>query len=209
MKERPILFSAPMVRAILDGIKTQTRRPVKNIGFVTGIGHVLNGSDNRSEWPDFCPYGKTGDRLWVRETWGYRTKGSDIIMGTHWENPLYRANADACGLLGHDGFGPIYEEDILWRSSIHMPRSASRISLEITGVRVERLQDISEGDAIAEGVEELDGHFNEAEYCAIAKKIGCCIGDSKPVYAQLWESLNGPGSWDLNPFVWVLEFRRI
>jgi len=209
MKERPILFSAPMVNAILGGIKTQTRRAVK----LNHAGRAQLGGRNwhlgDSDAIKACPYGQTGERLWVRETWGDRTKGSDIMGGTHWENPLYRANADAYGLLGHDGFGPIYEEDILWRSSIHMPRSASRISLEITGVRVERLQDISEGDAIAEGVEELDGHFNEAEYCAIAKKIGCCIGDSKPVYAQLWESLNGKGSWDLNPFVWVIEFKRI
>lgn len=207
MKERPILFSAPMVRAILDGIKTQTRRPVKNYGMAPGIGNILKGSDDIKEWPDFCPYGKTGDRLWVRETWinDYDRDGYLYKADCHEDGTIPRLSSGAGGLGGGVGYAVIKK----WKPSIHMPRRASRISLEITGVRVERLQDISEEDAIAEGVEELDGHFNEADYCAIAKKISCCIGDSKPVYAQLWESLNGKGSWDLNPFVWVIEFKRI
>ena len=179
MKERSILFSAPMVRAILGGRKTQTRRPVKNLGFVPGIGHVLNGSDDSSEWPDFCPHGKTGDRLWVRETFLQDTEGF-----------IYRADGDFEGnakILGG------------WRPSIYMPRWASRILLEVTNVRVERLHDISEEDAIAEGVQITD------EYTGCADDI-----DSHAhAYKFLWDSTNGKGSWDLNPFVWVIEFRRI
>lgn len=172
MKERPILFSAPMVRAILGGTKTQTRRPVKNLGFVTGIGHLLNGSDNRSEWPDFCPHGKTGDRLWVRETWH---PDSSKIDGS----PAYKADVD-------------YDtSDCKWKPSIYMPRKASRIDLEITGIRVERLHDISEEDCRAEGI---------------------IITDALTLwraYQSLWESINGKSSWGLNPWVWVIEFRRI
>lgn len=184
MKERPILFSAHMVRAILDGRKTQTRRPVKNLGFVTGIGHVLNGSDDRSEWPDFCPHGKLGDRLWVRETWSQHPQFADIAF-----------RADGEEFEDSDGFTWIPK----WKPSIHMPRKASRIDLEITGVRVERLHDISEEDAIAEGVQITDEH------------TGCAddIDSHAHAYKFIWESINGKGSWDLNPFVWVVEFKRI
>lgn len=182
MKERPILFSASMVRAILEGRKTQTRRVVKRIPL---------------EWlesglhPDFVafpenglsPYGQPGDRLWVRESWAYHP---DFPESTH--RAIYRAD-------------PGVENDVpRWRPSIHMPRWASRINLEVTGVRVERLQEISESDAKAEGcsVPEIIYPDEPKEHYSYAA-----------AYKHLWESINGPGSWDANPWVWVVEFRRI
>lgn len=198
MKECPILFSAPMVRAIQDGTKTQTRRICK------GQRELSNIHDFQL---DRCPYGKPADRLWVRETWGDRTKGSDIMAGTHWDKPLYRSDADAYGLIGHDGEGPIYVEDILWRPSIHMPRWASRISLEITGIRVERLQDINEEDAIAEGC--LKYPFEDDHAYTFYKNDRTGHATYTGAYRKLWESINGKGSWSLNPFVWVVEFRKI
>ena len=162
MKERPIIFSSPMVRAILDGRKTQTRRDIKEKLMCGEDAHVNN-----------CQYGKPGDRLWVRETFCYH---DDLARY------LYKAD----GVTG-----------VKWKPSIFMPRIASRIMLEITGIRVERLQDISEEDAIAEGV---DGE-NEAA------KIGAeWYEKPKRAYRRLWKSINGTGSWDLNPFVWVIEF---
>jgi len=204
-----------MVRAILDGTKTQTRRIIKPQpdGVVPKSNDpfwlkVLHGDSIK------CPYGKPGDRLWVRETWGDCTKGADIMAGTHWDEPLYRADADAYGLLFHDGLGPVYAEEILWRPSIHMPRSASRIDLEITGIRIERLQDINEEDAIAEGAtytdngrdkygQKLDGWSHTGE----TEKDKCLLS-ARSSFGNLWESINGEGSWYFNPFVWVVEFRK-
>lgn len=200
MKERPILFSAPMVRAILDDRKTQTRRIIKNIGIVPGIGEVLNGSDDAKEWPDFCPYGKQGDRLWVRET--------------HWMDK----RDILCAVMDLDGFAVdahpagrnkfvkdfhSLKNNKFWkkRPSIHMPRIVSRILLEITGVRVERLQDISECDAKAEGSYVCD-YFGR-RLLDQSSNQGCY----KWGYRSIWESINGTGSWDLNPFVWVVEFK--
>lgn len=191
-KERPILFSAPMIRAILNGTKTQTRRIAKSIGIAQGIGHVCNGSDNIRDWPQFCPYGKPGDRLWVRETFLQDSNGF-----------IYRADGDFEGnskILGG------------WMPSIYMPRKASRITLKITNIRVERLQDISWNDAIAEGV------YDDGKACVceqpldFVRSCGNCGGrliDAIDLYKQLWESINEKGSWDLNPWVWVIEFKRI
>lgn len=179
-----------MVRAILDGRKTQTRRVVKKIPCACGVwdptetpaiderGHYMEG--HSGVWwcecclsdPIKCPYGKPGDRLWVRETWGRLD-----INGT----VEYRAdeNPKSVGV---------------WRPSIHMPRWASRITLEITGIRVERLQDISEDDARAEGVTAIP--LPGGKRCYVAE------------FSNLWESINGDGSWNLNPWVWVVEFRK-
>lgn len=212
MRERSIIFSGPMVRAILDGTKTQTRRVMKHQiqhVVVPGIGPMLAiqkpKSKDRWLWPnarqeviDACPYGRPGDRLWVRETWSDCTKGACAMGGTKYETPWYRADADAYGLLGHDGIGPVYTEELKWRPSIHMPRWASRITLEITDVRVERVQDISEDDAIAEGITGNAGGAWGREGL---------IED----FADLWGSINaarGHG-WDANPWVWVVEFRRV
>ncbi|CAN0620418.1 conserved protein of unknown function [Burkholderia multivorans] len=216
MKEHPILFSAPMVRAILDGRKTQTRRIVKwrdvrtglNLRFsgltasAVGNAWVLESPTRAShEWrcaPTQCPHGHIGDRLWVRETWAQPTT---LDPGP----TFYRANYPYCVPQGFENVPA--ESEITWKPSIHMPRAMARITLEITGVRVERLQSISEDDAIAEGV--------DGQMCAAA--VGRAPSRAKllPVavhgYAHLWESLNaarGHG-WDANPWVWVIEFRRI
>ena len=184
MNQRPILFSAPMVRAILDGNKTQTRRICKPAQFFSlskvvevpdpqERGQVYNGShfgDEDGEVQFACPYGGRGDRLWVRESFS---------PYEHREGCWYWADGN---IAAHDCTKP--------KPSIHMPRWASRITLEITGVRVERLQDISEADAISEGTPFPCGGW---------------VGG----YQKLWESIHGPGSWDLNPWVWVVEFKGV
>lgn len=193
MKERPILFRAPMVRAILDGSKTQTRRPVKprkdlSVGCILAA-HELAGEINRGDYSN-CPYGQPGDRLWVRETFMQESQFEPCAV-------RYRAT-DEPFVFGP----PIGNIPKNWRPSIHMPRWASRINLEITGVRVERLQNCSEADARAEGVTIVNRHMN-----------GYCAGQFFPpairAYQELWEQINRPGSWDANPWVWVIEFRRL
>lgn len=188
MKERPILFSATMIRAILDGSKTQTRRIVKpEIRVVHAIYPDASISTNRifekGDGRIHCPYGQPGDRLWVRECFGYSDSEDETLT--------YRA----------DNPSRPHETPARWRPSIHMPRWASRITLEVTGVRVERLQEISEADAKAEGVP-----------CEIIFGTDRGIdGKAFPIreYRDLWESINGLGSWEANPFVWVVEFKRI
>lgn len=184
MKERPILFSAPMVRAILAGTKTQTRRAVKHpalatLSFVVDCGEGWWG-DEEGAVQVCCPYGQPGDRLWARETFYYDQEDAEL---------LYRADGEFDSEQVDSGYK--------WQSSIHMPRWASRITLEITGVRVERLQDISEGDAKAEGV---------IRPRPLVDDDPCTHIDA---FGDLWESINGPGSWDKNPWVWVVEFRRV
>lgn len=197
MKERPILFSGAMVRAILAGVKTQTRRVAKRLcGFTIRELHPSGtpGYDwtfrcQRGLWQDFrhedllrlCPYGVPGDTLWVRETWGlWDTLPSD---GPTCATVFYRATGGDSRELRHQ----------LWRPSIHMPRWASRLTLSITDVRVERLRDISERDAISEGCQ-----------CAHVPPSLTNVG----AYANLWESINGEGSWSANPWVWVIAFER-
>lgn len=202
MNEKPILFKADMVRAILDGRKTQTRRILKvqpdEYAVMAGPGTCELVHDSSEEMFNSeqlaCPYGHPCDRLWVRETWRHLDGGAVYdaaggIVDSFEPETIYRASKP-------NSYGP-------WRPSIHMPRWASRIQLEITGIRVERLQDISEEDAIAEGIEVDEcGH-------AIRKDDQVAWGSAKGAYAELWESINGPGSWDVNPWVWVIEFRRI
>lgn len=203
MKERPILFSAPMVRAILDGRKTQTRRvvkpqPIADERFVGGYCIDRKGRQTSVEAPYVgrdCPYGQPDDRLWVREAWSTHACFDSISpAGLTTRSIHYLADGKVLSGKG--------------RPSIHMPRLASRITLEITGVRVERLQDISEDDCWAEGIESVDGIFDDQIH-AIAKRIGCCAEDAKPTYCALWESINGDGSWEANPWVWVVEFKRV
>lgn len=199
-RERPILFSGPMVRALLDGRKTQTRRvvkpqPVKDGHFWTLFGAGWSGT--------YCPavpghslavrgpYGGPGDRLWVREAF-------DVGMTSSRQWVRYRAD-DSVAPIGDE-----HREALLdnwdnhpsprWRPSIHMPRWASRLTLELTGVRVERVQDISEADAIAEGCSGIGGTgYDECE-------------SPRDEYRRLWSDINGPASWDANPWVWVLKF---
>ncbi len=202
MKERPILFSAPMVRAILEGRKTQTRRVAK----LTHAGHVKEpGGHRRWHTADFdarlaCPYGQPGDRLWVRETYADLTQ----THGRCWERlneqtRRYERGRDPFIWYRADGDQPDVGDGALnperWRPSIHMPRSRSRITLEITGVRVERLNEISGADCIAEGIVEGEA----PQY----------VFGLHEAYRNLWESINGPGSWITNPWVWVVEFRRM
>lgn len=200
MKERPILFSAPMVRAILDGRKTQTRRVVthpglQSLSFIVDCGDGWWG-DEEGDFQALCPYGKRGDRLWVRETWA------------HDAETFEQCRASREDALGGGAYGPYYRateiapDTLFWRPSIHMPRWASRITLEITAVRVERLQDISLADARAEGAPPCHPSID-----AIAREFG--FKDwPRSWYAQLWDGINSYG-WDTNPLVWVLEFKRV
>ena len=201
MRERPILFSAPMVRAILSGSKSQTRRVVKyqapDLVDDDGWPLVDRSIDGIGEVRGACPYGQSGDRLWVREDWraslAYElTPPRDIPPG----KPI-AYQADGAGSLPHFNAGKL-------RPSIHMPRWAGRITLEVTGVRVERLQDISKADAIAEGIaRHADGngfHTKDGWHYS---------ADPRESFASLWEYINGHGSWDANPWVWAVEFRRI
>lgn len=245
MKERPILFSAPMVRAILAGQKTQTRRIVKPQPVIEGgqfswkttgwsvigpaksareIGRIgICTGGMMTGMPDLCPYGypgdseEPGDRLWVRETWRHtastleeaRAITEDITSGTavDWRATYIDRLMTELGFSREDA--EMADDFENWRPSIHMPRWASRILLEIVSVRAEPLQDISEADCWAEGIEEVMHDFDELGQAQMAKRLGCCIDDAKPLYAQLWESINGAGSWDANPWVWVVEFKRV
>ena len=211
MKERGIIFNSEMVRAILDGRKTQTRRIVKNVMPDNGMWlkkptktrsgtttHVLDAPKY-----NLCPLGKAGDHLWVRETWMpdaprdgtwgdvefYGCKDSQLSMiPEHFrksEYCIHRASWDGDELVG-------------WTPSIHMPRWASRITLEITDVRVERLNDISNDDAKSEG-------------CWYGRGGGTPDKALTPSdqFPTLWEEIYGDGSWSSNPWLWVIEFKRI
>ena len=209
MKQRPILFSGPMVRALLDGSKTQTRRVAKAKHLSWIEGSVLNFLDGKwNQRP--LPYGKPGDQLWVRETWqGPLLEEYEVDADADWQsaNRIHQYQNPAHCAFAADGGSPpefIDSDDNIqrrWRPSIHMPRWASRITLEITGVRVERLQNISEADALAEGVSDTGAKILDS----VANEVTGPIAE----YSVLWESINGPGSWDLNPWVWVVEFKRI
>lgn len=199
VKERPILFSGPMVRAILDGKKTQTRRVIKPQPEMELDGECLPDGSCYGGWepvlPPWCkwPY-QNGMRLWVRETWGKTVEGT----------VCYRANEP----------GSIVSR---WRPSIHMPRLASRITLEITGVRVERLQEMRRDDAFAEGVEHVNPYSvtpglppgMPACFKNYQKDDGWFAADPVASFRSLWQSINGPGSWDASPWVWVIEFRMV
>lgn len=199
MKERPILFSAPMVRAILAGTKTQTRRALAPDLFMSSGGAVVRmasaGPATTGIREAHCPYWREpGDRLYVKETGHWKTGDVFYRAGTeHYSAEM--ANAAALVALGGDR--------MRWQPAIHMPRWASRITLEITGVRVERLQDISEADAKAEGIEA-----RYDEWRNYGNPMAPCIRP-RTSFATLWASINGPGSWDANPWCWVIEFRRV
>lgn len=214
MRERPILFSGAMVRAILEGRKTMTRRVVKpqphagvdavkwqdviitgcntqdQSGFAMMRGDVIESEAIR------CPYGTPSDRLWVRETfWHREASHADYLMD-------YRYCATEPTPPGSVDHNDYHTLEGYWRKmpSIFMPRDASRITLEVTGVRVERLLEISEQDARLEGI-DIGGFRSSTE--------GIAGYEHRIQFRELWESINGPGSWDANPFVWVVEFRRV
>ncbi len=195
MKERPILFKGAMVRAILDGSKTQTRRIVKGATgpFWSHPGYRVVMRDGVTKWEthggkpnDYgpaikCPQGLPGDRLWVKETHAYFDADPEHA------GVVYRESDNGRTWEAQD-------EGWKWKPSLFMPRWASRITLEVESVRVERLNDCSRGDAMAEGCpfpNMADGP------------------DPRKWYSELWESINGPGSWARNEWVWVVEFRKI
>jgi hypothetical protein len=184
-----------MIRAILGGKKTQTRRVAKNILRVSG-GVPYKSADN--EWGDKiarCPYGKPGDRLWVRETWlsyldmhFYRATDLDLLP-----DPLLQ-----------------FESPAKWHPSIHMPRNVSRINLLVTRIRVKRLQDLTEADAISEGIHKISNAFFSGKTNK-AKDAPVCFPSAVESFQDLWDSINlkrGCG-WETNPYVWVVNFERI
>lgn len=197
--ERGMIFNGEMVRALLDGRKTQTRRTVKPQPDEDGLAKVTNGPwVDTSERNYRCPFGAAGDRIWVRETFqgplfDYDLMDSYCKDPTPFEKPefcVYKAD----GVPAPEFYDADDELHCCWRPSINMPRWASRILLEITNVRVERLKSISDGDAIREGCSTAD------------MKSGDCVAD---VFARLWASIYGDESWNSNPWVWVIEFKRI
>ncbi|MGK4442424.1 hypothetical protein ACSMDF_03535 [Yersinia enterocolitica] len=210
-KERPILFNAEMVQAILSGRKTQTRRIINektlqlfDVAVIAGECHPLELCDERSQsyYVEFCPLGKAADQLWVRETFqgplfDYEQMESYLEDSAKFESPeycVYRADGNPTPEF-------VDADDNLhckWKPSLHMPRWASRINLLITGVRVERLQDISEQDARAEG-------------CAYGKGNGEIDLAVRPEnhFPTLWASIYGADGWQANPCVWVIEFERM
>lgn len=205
MTERPILFSAPMVRAILEGRKTQTRRVVKPQPEINEHGNLCG------EWLQkpldglllpklqdiiiHCPYGQPGDRVWVPEAFRIFDRSEEC------------ACYDSCTCAAMDG-KPIYRDDeddgSKWFPASRMHKNQSRILLEIVSVRVERLQDISDRDAIAEGIKQVESDGWE-NYDGTGGYWGSPINS----FETLWESINGLGSWESNPWVWVVEVRRV
>lgn len=213
MKERPILFSGPMVRAIREGRKTQTRRVVKpqppdfvKAACWSGHDRLWNFTNGRTvglrNAPAKCPYGMPGDRLWVKETWRPAWHPELFCSVQYAADSTYRKPEIHSEERGHR-FAYLCEVSgdnaEPWHPSIHMWREFSRITLEIVGVRVEQLNAISEADARAEGVEET---FDTAGGCHERTT-------AKENYAALWNDINGPGSWAANPWVWVLDFKRV
>ena len=212
MTERPILFSGPMVRAILDGRKTQTRRVCKpqphSVGdhFATRQhGHLRIRRHDEDKWHEIpCPYGQPGDRLWVRETWAQTVNVNNLPVWpdrpniwvsdghSYGEAIIYRADGD-WEWCDDDGF---HTERSYWKPSIHMPRKFCRLVLEAKAVRVERLQDISEADATKEGLPPDE------------EPVGIATWKPQAWFRTVWDQLNekrGHG-WDTNPWVWVIEF---
>lgn len=225
-RERPILFSAPMVRALLAGTKTQTRRRMKpqpehgaeyaSKGFDPPCALHLDYYGNPIG-THTCPYGVPGDRLWVRETWGYRSttwwnrKPDELTVSIAYQaddsradikldvpcgerppgQPRQRCGKDCDGDPGGKHGDELRRYWASWRPSIYMPRWASRLLLEVTAVRVQRVQEISREDALAEGMDPLSIVYPTDQY------------------ADLWDAINGAGSWKANPWVWAVSFRRV
>ncbi|HBW1980128.1 TPA: hypothetical protein N3006_002823 [Klebsiella quasipneumoniae] len=213
MTERGMIFNAEMARAILDGRKTQTRRPIKwKQTRFTEIGEREDGS----KWPwsedteracDFwhpCPFGAVGDRIWVRET--FCPVDDTQYGGEKWVDYRATPKFEASHPAGWDS-APNDAEALKWRPSIHMPRWASRILLEITDVRVERLNAISEEDATAEGVPPAGSLLPDYLGTFLTPKGD--FATAKVAFQRLWESIYGEESWKANGWVWVISFKRV
>ncbi|HBC8592860.1 TPA: hypothetical protein KE446_004113 [Citrobacter koseri] len=229
MTERGMIFNGEMVRAILDGRKTQTRRimAIQPEHSELGLRRVIDSKNGRDNGKYFwsqsdacglkarskvfgCPYGDVGDRIWVRETF-QGPLVSEELFEEYRAHPEKFETPQYCEYAADGGAKPEYcdLDDNLrhgWRPSIHMPRWASRITLEITSVRVERLNDISQEDAQAEGVKQLRGgywkHYQPNEWTQFQLS-------ARGSFATLWNSIYGEGGWWANSWVWVIEFRRI
>ncbi|WP_323115271.1 hypothetical protein [Klebsiella variicola] len=227
MKERGMIFNSEMVRAILSNRKTQTRRVMKvqpesnQLGLLLITDSTKHSDIGKYHWAESnatgnhvrsklfsCPFGAVGDRIWVRETWS-----SDFANYYPNDRVWYAAdNNRRLDIEVVDGVRGIYspESDVhvpfRWQPSIHMPRWASRILLEITDVRVERLNAISEEDARAEGI--IDG---DCLNCGEPEPCGCANPepDATDAFAYLWQSIYGQENWNANPWVWVIEFKRV
>jgi hypothetical protein len=227
MREHPLLMKGPLVRATLEGRKTQTRRPVKpqpsdDIVDVEyddiaelWLGNTKEDNDLGfcSSWTARCPLGRTGDRLWVRETWAWPGE----------EEFIYRADQWAEDMVAKWKTDPNYPQ-VKWSPSIHMPRRACRLVLPLVSVRVERVQDITEEDAIAEGVPHNSDRPIDKSWCA-----ACCghgiverfalgmvsvddcseCNSAKKLFRNIWISIYGQESWDANPWAWVAEWKEI
>lgn len=215
VRERPILFSTPMVPALLDGRKTQTRRPIKprpehgacRCGYTRTGWAFATADDACTCKPIQGPPGDVGDRLWVRETFQLLYETPDTWMGGGGEIDLYGGPIPKTGEEARrDSVFPAFAADDIegpFRPSIFMPRWASRITLEVTGVRVERLQAITEEDAKAEGV--------GPGYVPNSQGSTTCVGH-RPMFARLWNEINGGKegcSWSDNPWVFAISFRGI
>jgi len=213
MRERPILFNGAMVRAILAGQKTQSRRPCKPQPSARAITTAYDDSPMRAWWEPGdrimrCPYGQPGDRLWVRERFKPVASGQvkngygeirygyayEADSGTRWN----KRTTIIHDLMGQPGKGPMQFQQSPWKSAICMPHRACRLLLEITAVRVERLQDISEADAIAEGAPAKVDPSELRWQHYVPHALG---------FIDLWNSTGG--DWDSNPWVWVIEFKRV
>lgn len=218
MKERPILFNDQRVRALMSGMQTQTRRIMKSMPLAPGQDNhegcygidvlsnhvqgnrVLGMGDLRYH----CPYGQPGDRLWVRETW--RGPVIPAVDMAAWEaspdefrQPRYcQYRADTSEFGNDQDFA-----EFGWQAGIHMPRWASRIDLEITDIRVEKIQHISEQDIAAEGIQS-DAHFLNNFFTMHSE-----VQSPKDAYRAQWALQYGGTSWEVNPWVWVIDFKRI
>lgn len=240
IKERPILFSGAMVKAILEGRKTQTRRAIRKQPLM--VKHMGTPDGHPGEWglpvpgrtafcliekssslavAKYCPYGQPGDRLWVRETWAPVQPLADGVL-----------QYEGARLVELDGYpievwfradgelGPLSyccDDGPRWKPSIHMPRAASRLTLEVTEVRVQRLQDISEENAIAEGAQRFDDlpsihPWGQDPRWSMEQPLSTehCLNNARFAFANFWNKLNADKHpWDSNPWVWAVSFRPV
>lgn len=228
MKEHPLLMNGAMVRAVLDGSKTQTRRIVKKVGLAAPVPQsVIDGAATYAGgMVAHCPYGQPCDRIWVRETWGVISHAWDEAcnlidwvpdrpataisempfgQGYYSGHVIYAADGAFEWSGDDDGDG---EPRSAWHPSIHMPRRASRIQLEIVSVRVERLQDISDADIVAEGIDMEALAESQDRYDIVCKGSDASgRATERTAWRDLWESTGG--DWDANPWCWAITFKRV
>lgn len=209
--EKPLLCNAEMVRAILDGRKTNTRRPMEPQpdGKLEVLGgcddFMLGGTHGKKSSVWRCPFGKPGDRLWVRECFA-------VVPHVNDNGSKHKAKGDGTGVTWRADWNG-NPSGFKWKPSIHMPRWASRINLEITDVRVERVQEISKEDAIAEGIESQPRRYGKdldwkyyGKWLEKHNQWSSCPINS---FESLWNAIYGVNAWDLNPWVWVVAFKKV